>query len=143
MFIYVTAGGYGFIGLVSFLLWCSFLAISSLEEDDYTDMAMGIKCLGCICRVLPAIIKVTTYVNLFCVLIVVLTALVPIGDAFSDCKNSPVFRTLAIGGIVVFLFQLALGIYMHRNKPMPPWLHTASSSKVMKILCKPLKCIGP
>lgn len=143
MFTMATAGGYGFIGLVAFLLWAAFLAISSLEEDDYTDMGMGIKCIGCICRALPAIIKVTTYVNLFCVLILVLTALLPIGDVYSDCKNSPALRTLAIGGTLVFAFQLALGIYMYKNKPMPPWLHTASSSKAMKILCKPLKCIGP
>eukprot|EP00440_Ansanella_granifera_P011430 gb/GFBE01012400.1/.p1 GENE.gb/GFBE01012400.1/~~gb/GFBE01012400.1/.p1 ORF type:complete len:681 (+),score=115.71 gb/GFBE01012400.1/:1-2043(+) len=143
LFVLGAAGAYGFTGFLCGLLWLAFMAVAMFEEDDYTGMSLSLKCLGCFCRFLPAVIKIMTYITMFFVILLVVTALVPIGETFSDCKNSTSMNQLAMGGIVVWVIQIAVGVYMHRFKPMPPWLHSAPGSKAMKLLCKPFKCVGP
>lgn len=130
-------------GVVSFLLWLGFVIVAFLEEDDYTEMSIGLKCLGCFCKFLPIITKLMTYVTMLLIILLSVTALVPIGEPFSDCKGSATFTVLAIGGVSIWVVQLVVGVYMHRYKPMPPWLHTASSSGAMKFIFKPLNCVGP
>ncbi|CAJ1337608.1 unnamed protein product [Effrenium voratum] len=142
LFVLATAGAYLFTGVVSFLLWLGFVAVAQLEEDDYTEMSIGLKCLGCFCKFLPIITKLMTYITMLLIILLVVTALVPIGEPFSDCKGNQTLTVLAIGGVLVWLVQLLVGVYMHRFKPMPPWLHSASSG-AMKFLLKPLNAVGP
>jgi len=143
LFVLITAFAYLFQGVVSFLLLLGFGLVAFMEEDDYTDMSCGLKCLGCFCKFLPIITKLMTYVTMLLIILITVTALIPIGEPFSDCKGSSTFTVLAIGGISIWVVQLLVGVYMHRFKPMPPWLHTASSSGVKKLLFKPLNCVGP
>jgi len=143
VFVLATAAAYGATGLIAFLLWLGFVMVAQLEEDDYTEMSCGLKCLGCFCKFLPIVTKIMTYATMLLIVVLVVTALVPIGELYSDCKGSTSFTQLAIGGIVVWVVQLIVGVYMHRNKPMPPWLHTAQSSGALKLICKPLNAVGP
>jgi len=143
LFVLATAAAYGGTGLISFLLWLGFLGVAQLEEDDYTEMSCAMKCLGCFCRFLPIVIKLMTWTTMLLIILLTVTALVPVGEVFSDCKDSVVFTQLAVGGIIVWVVQLVVGIYMHRNKPMPPWLHTARSSGALKFICRPLNVVGP
>eukprot|EP00931_Biecheleriopsis_adriatica_P106608 TRINITY_DN81031_c0_g1_i1.p1 TRINITY_DN81031_c0_g1~~TRINITY_DN81031_c0_g1_i1.p1 ORF type:complete len:670 (-),score=96.20 TRINITY_DN81031_c0_g1_i1:64-2073(-) len=143
MFVWATFACYVITGSVCYLLWLGFLAVSMYEEDDYTGMSISLKCLGCFCRTLPFLIKVMTYVDMFCIVLLVITALTPIGDTFSDCKGSESMEQMAIAGLVAWALQLSIGFYMHKFKPMPPWLHSASSSRAMKLLCKPFNAVGP
>eukprot|EP00437_Effrenium_voratum_P018775 CAMPEP_0181444390 /NCGR_PEP_ID=MMETSP1110-20121109/25043_1 /TAXON_ID=174948 /ORGANISM="Symbiodinium sp., Strain CCMP421" /LENGTH=604 /DNA_ID=CAMNT_0023568393 /DNA_START=23 /DNA_END=1834 /DNA_ORIENTATION=- len=122
VFVLATAAAYCATGLIAFLLWLGFVMVAQLEEDDYTEMSCGLKCLGCFCKFLPIVTKIMTYATMLLIIVLVVTALVPIGELYSDCKGSTSFTQLAIGGIVVWVVQLIVGVYMHRNKPMPPWL---------------------
>ncbi|CAK9118626.1 unnamed protein product [Durusdinium trenchii] len=143
LFVLITAFAYLFQGVVSFLLWLGFLVVAFLEEDDYIDMSIGLKCIGCFCKFLSIITKIMTYATMLLIILLTITALVPIGDAFSDCKDNATFTMLAIGGICVWVVQLIVGVYMHKYKPMPPWLHTASSSGIKRLFFKPLNVVGP
>lgn len=135
--IWGLAAAYGWNGFVALLLWLAFLGVSTYEEDDYTDMGCCVKLLGCVCKSLPFFCKVNTYIIFFGTCYLIFQGLIPV-SLNSDCKF-PGMQFLTIGGIVVWVLQLSVGVYMHRFKPMPPWLHTASSSK----LFKPINAVGP
>eukprot|EP00913_Durusdinium_trenchii_P020788 g19528.t1 len=129
LFVLITAFAYLFQGVVSFLLWLGFLVVAFLEEDDYIDMSIGLKCIGCFCKFLPIITKIMTYATMLLIILLTITV---------DCKDNATFTMLAIGGICVWVVQLIVGVYMHKYKPMPPWLHTASSSGIKRLFFKPL-----
>ncbi|CAE8634399.1 unnamed protein product, partial [Polarella glacialis] len=97
------AAGYGLNGIVGLLLFVAFLSVSGYDEDDYTDMrCCPTKTLGCICRSLPVIIKVMTYILLFATIALVVQAVVPVGEFSSDCKNSSALRSLSVGGVAIW-----------------------------------------
>lgn len=141
--IYVFAFGYWSQAVIAFFLWWAFWSVSMLEEDDLSDMRCGTKCLGFWCKFLPVTLRVFTYAVSFGVLFFFLITVLPIGTYESDCRRAPILR---IYGGLLFLFWLLLilsGVYMRTHKPVPPWLHNALPDGFLKVLCAPIRAIGP
>lgn len=141
--IYGITAGYGVVGLTALLLFLAFLFVTKLEDDDLTDMSWRVKALGCFCKFLPIMIYSSTYVASIFVVILLVQSFLPVGTWCSDCKASGTIRMVSLSAAACWLLQMAIGIYMRRNKRMPPALHVASKKGLMSFLCAPLRAIGP
>lgn len=135
--LYCSQGG------LSLFMWLAFWKVSMLEEDDLSDMRCATKCLGFFCKFLPVSLRIFTYAELILVVYVFGVVVIPLGSFESDCRAFNPGRVHATANLVIWLVQLAFGIYMRRNKPMPPWLYNAVPDGVIKILCAPIRAIGP
>eukprot|EP00928_Gymnodinium_smaydae_P028206 TRINITY_DN2156_c0_g1_i3.p1 TRINITY_DN2156_c0_g1~~TRINITY_DN2156_c0_g1_i3.p1 ORF type:complete len:670 (-),score=107.68 TRINITY_DN2156_c0_g1_i3:71-2080(-) len=128
-------------GSIELLLFLGFVSVSSLEEDDWSDVGCGTKLIGCFCKFFPGLSRLLTFANVFLVLSFVFQAYVPL-DMVSNCKMF-LFQALSILYLVGWTLLCALGIWMARVKPMPPWLHTQSTNRMVRLLCKPISALGP
>lgn len=114
-----------------------------LEEDDLSDMRCGTKVLGFWCKFLPITIRIFTYSLFFFVIYTFAAAVLPLGGWESDCRANDSLKLHSLVSLVIWILQLIVGIYMKRNKPVPPWLYNAVAGGPVKILCAPLRAIGP
>lgn len=137
---------YSINGGTAFWLWLAFLALSTCDEDDFVGMSWSLKFLGCFCKCVPPVTKVMAVVTLFFTSVITLTTLTPLelrpGDRYSDCRGSSSMKQMAYGGAAAWLFIFTVGIYVHKRKPKPPWLH-AELSGALGLLWKPFSIFGP
>lgn len=141
--IYGIAAGYGVVGVTAQLLFLAFFAVSKLKDEDLTEMSLGTKLLGCFCKFLPLTISTSSYVSLVFVVTLLIQSFVPVGHWSSDCKASGGLRLLSMSAAVCWLLQISIGIYMRRNKRIPPCLHVAERKGFMTFICAPLRAISP
>jgi len=133
-------------GLAAQTVFCltlclAFLRVSGINEDDWVSVGFLFKLVGFFCKFLPLLIRIVTTLGCGMVIAINVQAFAP--GLQRDCKESSALKNMAIVVIFGLVLQLAMGIYMKRNQPMPPALHYATTSSVFSGIFKPLRAIGP
>lgn len=134
---YTSFGEVGFC-LIAFLC---FLKISKLGEDDFSEIGICTKIVGCCCRGIPCIVKSLVWVIMYMMLFLVFEVVVP--NFQKDCSTSQNLKVATAIIAIVWGLQLLFGFTFKRFKKMPPWLHNPTTSNFMKMILAPLRAIGP
>jgi len=130
--------GQVFFCLVAFL---SFFKVSGLGEDDFSEIGICTKIVGCLCRSVPCIVKSLVWLIMYVILFLVLEVSIP--SIQKDCSTS---QNLKVATAMIAIFwgiQLLFGFTFKKFKQKPPWLHTPTTSNFMKLIAAPLRLIGP
>uniref|UniRef100_A0A7S1W041 Uncharacterized protein n=1 Tax=Alexandrium catenella TaxID=2925 RepID=A0A7S1W041_ALECA len=133
---------YWFQGVSCLLLCAAYYSVSSLTEDDMSDMRCVTKLLGCFCKAWPILVRIVVYVTLMFVAFFAM-AVIPGTGFMNDCHSSDALVLLTICTGVCFILQLTLGIIMKRKKTMPPWLYNSVKSGWATLIMVPIRAIGP
>lgn len=139
--LWAFSAGYLGMGLISLALFLGFFALTYYDEDDFCGVGCLSKMLGWYCKALPTLLRFLTFIAAFWVILIIFQAIIPIGLT-ADC-NEPLHVAATVIVTLAWLIHICFGMWMVRSKPMPPWLHAQSSARLIRMLCKPIKAIGP
>jgi hypothetical protein len=134
---YFTQGG------CSLLLWLAFLRVSYLDEEDLTHVSWRMKVLGCVCKVLPRLVRIGSFFALGFILLLIGQTWLPTGEFNVACKQNDKLQVMAICIALCWVAQIVIGVFMKRRSPMPAYLFNARKPGVMRALCRPVRAIGP
>lgn len=145
--LYLTLFLQGGAGL---LLFGCFYFADQVHEDDLAIVSCCscIGPLGMICKTVPVILRIFVYINMGQVVFLGIQAYIPylpgMGNFQYDCKTNTPLLILSAVNLTLWGSQFAYGCFMKRNKPMPAPLHVAATGgKLRKLICVPLRSIGP
>jgi hypothetical protein len=136
--------GYFFLGACSLKLWLAFERVSYLDEDDLAHISFKMKLLGCLCKILPRIVRVCVIVSFGFLLVLIFQAFVPLWPQMNAaCKQSGELQVVAVLITACWLMQIIIGVFMRKRSPMPAYLFHARRPGVLRQLCAPVRAIGP
>eukprot|EP00401_Gymnodinium_catenatum_P003605 CAMPEP_0117463120 /NCGR_PEP_ID=MMETSP0784-20121206/3410_1 /TAXON_ID=39447 /ORGANISM="" /LENGTH=553 /DNA_ID=CAMNT_0005256915 /DNA_START=10 /DNA_END=1669 /DNA_ORIENTATION=- len=130
------SGGYFVQGSIALLMWLAFWRISVYDEEDWSSVGFCAKILGFFCKFLPVLIRFFTIFAMIFLCVILIQAFVPLFEQ-QDCKSLRDFQVMAVFVTLIWVVQVSLGVYMARKQPMPPWLHSQTANKSVRILCRP------
>jgi hypothetical protein len=132
---------FAFEGFCMLVLCVNFWFASSRDEDQWSQIGIGTKLMGITCKTLPPIIRFMTFFTAAAVCVILYQAYLP-GFDQDDCK-SRTYQEMAVLVTILWSLMCCLGMYMARREPMPPYLHSQSQSRAIRMLCCPCRKLGP
>mmetsp|Transcript_24336 Transcript_24336/g.55555 ORF Transcript_24336/g.55555 Transcript_24336/m.55555 type:complete len:403 (+) Transcript_24336:105-1313(+) len=132
-------------GVIAVLVFFAFNQFVGKTNAQLASMNICEKCLGCLCKKLPNLVRLIALSNMLLIVFILLQVFLipPLLGTFSDCPNSPAYQLTAILLAIIWLSQFALGTIAKKFSPIPPFLYTPSAPSKGFSLDKLLRAMGP
>lgn len=130
-------------GALSLLVSLAWLKITALTEDDMAEVGCCLGLLGFFCKFMPALMRIVTLFNIGMIAYMAFISLIPISGFQYDCNFVFDLQLSVIVAIFSWFLCLALAIVTKAKQPVPPWLYQTPGGGLIRLICKPIRAVGP